>query len=119
MLLYDAGESSILIDWERLKIFAMLDAPLGKRESITGRFAPVSSLKWGMKRPKKRIREIIAETKPTHLQRLIERPEPRVLTLDEMSLFHVLEDMTEDEYTALVKSFPEYDRAKQLPMISA
>lgn len=117
MIQYDSGEHFIFIDWERLRIFARLDEPMSKCTSMTGRFSPVSyRAKPEPRRPKK-IRQLIAEQGLTPLQKLEGRPIPRMLSPDELSFFNALENMTESEYTAKVKAFPEYDPVKQLPMI--
>lgn len=99
VLWYDAGEHVIFIDWERLRFLAMLETPLGKSESMNG-FSPVSAIKPGARKQKKRIGEIIAEMKPTPFQRLTGCLKAYVPPIDELPLYSVLEDMTEDEYTA-------------------
>lgn len=99
VLWYDAGECVVFIDWERLRFLAMLETPLGKSESKHG-FSPVSTIKPREKKQKKRIREIIAEMKPTPLQRLTGCLKAYVPPIDELPLYSVLEDMTEPEYTA-------------------
>lgn len=99
VLWYDAGDRFIFIDWERLRFLAMLETPLGKSESMHG-FSPVSAIKHGARKQKKRIREIIAGMKPTPLQRLTGCLKAYVPPIDELSLYDALEDMTEPEYTA-------------------
>ena len=99
VLWYDAGERVVFIDWERLRFLAMLEMPLGKSESKHG-FSPVSTIKPREKKKEKRIREIIAEMKPTPLQRLTECLKAYVPPIDKLPLYDALEDMTEDEYTA-------------------
>ena len=99
VLWYDAVERVIFIDWERLRFLAMLETPLGKSESKHG-FSPVSVIKNGAKKQKKRIREIFEEMKPTPLQRLTGCLKAYVPPIDELPLYDALEDMTEPEYTA-------------------
>lgn len=86
----------------------MLETPLGKSESMHG-FSPVSTIKPREKKQKKRIREIIAEMKPTSFQRLTGCLKAYVAPIDELPLYDALEDMTE----------PEYNRMEQRPMIPA
>lgn len=77
----------------------MLETPLDKSESKHG-FFPVSTIKPREERQKKRIREIIAEMKPTPFQRLTECMKAYVPPIDELPLYDMLEEMTEPEYTA-------------------
>ena len=66
----------------------------------------------------KTIRQIIAQTRLTNLQRFEEeKPVPRLLSWNEAQFFEALEDMTEPQYMDVVKSFPEYNPAEQRPML--
>lgn len=113
---YDSAEGFIFIDWMRLKIFAVMEKPLTKHDSMKGTFAPVSYRARPEKRRKK-IRDIIAQMKPTSLQQFSERPMPRLMSTEESSFFEQLEDMTEEKYASMVIAFPEYDRKQQRRMI--
>lgn len=87
----------ILIDWNRIRTFAMLTEPLTfKKGSPERYFSPVGA---GNK-PKLFSRQAIWYTGRNYIIR-----HPRELTKDEEAFYKILEDMSEREYIEMVRAF--------------
>lgn len=106
LIQYDREAAFILIDWIRLRVFALMEytsgAQLRKKDSKHEEwFAPVTRRSAIPLKNEPTIGQLIRKHQKTKNQRLEECPIiPRKLTADEKHLFDCLESMTETEYAA-------------------
>ncbi len=106
LIQYDSEAAFILIDWTRLRIFALMEYTSGtqlrKKDSKHEEwFTPVTRRSAIPIKNEPTIGQLIRKHRKTKNQRLEESPIiPRELTVDERHLFDCLESLTETEYAA-------------------
>lgn len=110
----------IVIEWQHIQAFALMYTACGKQLTKQESMRPENFVKAQIPHSSDRIRDIIAAHGRTSMQRLM----PMVnslqpgLTDAQEKLIRYLEQMTEHEYSLLVKHMPTYQPENQAEMIN-